>query len=186
MSETAFFFPFSRSLSPLSFSSQLNAKKWAVPGCQAPSERDTQGQRRLAQRRAGRNSCTRSRTPAGRARHLPKNQPLTPPAPESCPVGLENAPPGSITGRGGGKGQGEGKKKSQDLPLHRRMLNKRPGEVDYFFSASLGSFSRLPFALLPPHALRRRLPRPPPQRPGRNEPWAPSFLVLARQEAAGP
>lgn len=33
-----FFFPFSRSLSPLSFSSQLNAKKWAVPGCQAPSE----------------------------------------------------------------------------------------------------------------------------------------------------
>lgn len=87
---------------------------------------------------------------------------------------------------GGGKGQGEGKKKSQDLPLHRRMLNKRPGEVDYFFSASLGSFSRLPFALLPPHALRRRLPRPPPQRPGRNEPWAPSFLVLARQEAAGP
>lgn len=119
-----------------------------------------------------------------------KNQPPTPPAPESCLVGLEYAPPGSSTGGGkkdtGRRGKKKQKKKSQDLPLHRRRLNKRPGEVDYFFSAPTGSFSRLPVPLLPPCALHRRLPRPPPQRPGRNEPWAPSFLVLARQEAAGP
>lgn len=64
-----------------------------------------------------------------------KNQPPTLPAPESCPVGFENAPPGSSTGVGwGGKKRTRGgKNKSEDLPLHRCRLNKRPGEVDYFF-----------------------------------------------------
>lgn len=109
-----------------------------------------------------------------------KNQPPTLPAPESCPVGFENAPPGSSTGVGwGGKKRTRGgKNKSEDLPLHRCRLNKRPGEVDYFFShPPSGFFSRLPVPLLPPRTRRRRLPRPPPQRPGSNEPWAPSFLV---------
>lgn len=149
MSETAFFFPFSRSLSPLSFSSQLNAKKWAVPGCQAPSERDTQGQRRLAQRRAGRNSCTRSCAPAGRARHLPKNQPLIPPAPESCPVGLENAPPGSSTG--GKKGQGEEKKKPRSSFASTQVKQKAWGG-GFFFSTPPAPFPAClsPSSLLAP------------------------------------
>lgn len=162
MSETAFFFPFSRSLSPLSFSSQLNAKKWAVPGCQAPSERDTQGQRRLAQRRAGRNSCTRSRTPAGRARHLPKNQPLTPPAPESCPVGLENAPPGSITGGGWERTRGGKKKKPRPSFASTHVKQKAWGGGLFFFCLP-GLL--LPPALRPPASSRPPSPAPSPATP---------------------
>lgn len=58
------------------------------------------------------------------------------------------APSGSKTpheaqAQGKKKGQGE-EKNPQDLSLHRRRLNKRPGEVDYFFHPPHAPFPAFP------------------------------------------
>lgn len=157
MSETAFFFPFSRSLSPLSFSSQLNAKKWAVPGCQAPSERDTQGQGRLAQRRAGRNSCTRSLRdePAASPKTNLRHRPLRKVAPSASKTPHE---PTRLKHRVKKK-KDKGREKPPRPLFASTQVKQRPGEVGYFLPPSPCSFSRLPIPLLPPLVLHRCLPR---------------------------
>lgn len=142
MSETAFFFPFSRSLSPLSFSSQLNAKKWAVPGCQAPSERDTQGQGRLAQRRAGRNSCTRSLRdePAASPKTNLRHRPLRKVAPSASKTPHE---PTRLKHRVKKK-RTRGGKNPQDPSLHRRRLNKGLGRWVIFYRPPHAPFPAFP------------------------------------------